>query len=1110
MGKMSVPAAGVMLAVQIVLSVSAAAEQLELEGLEESSALQAFWTDTAPVLDGKMDDACWKDAPESKEFILLGGNSPAQYQARARVCYDAEKIYVFMRADGPPFTKEELDISRPGRKFQGYGEMLLGWDELGFLLENPVNKHVDCFCFATDPLARRSDSRSDDKNGIERFNPLEVRTSRDANGWSAEMGVPFIELGSWYANLGSTPAPGAVWKILFFRNHGRFSEFSTSPAAKEGYRKNRQLGEIVFKGRRSGPQLPSVTMNIPGADDTHVEIKSNSEAELKCRYVQIFSLDNLVEKGEKAFKGSLQLPWLVSRSREYDLSYMMNVQVLQEGKLVFTGLSQRNICPGYYHYDFCEKLLKMGIARLEGLPGKRAADLLGKFNALKKRCDELKARLDSCERHGDKQWNEASDEILRTLRQKTLEGNPEYSILPCILRALEKARVGLAAHKETPPQVPEIKDRAEKLKPELDNLLRRAEECPNSRQEVEKLAADTADFARAAEVLDFDAWRAQLAAKAPGAKFAALPISAYAKSFPKRKLGITCKEKIVFSLAGGEGESFQIYLAPLNGEVKDMDVSFSPLSKVPGGAAEIPASAFSWRIVNYMLMLGAKDGENPLANEDPEAVVPQLFYPDPLYPGKPFILPADDQRTVWIDLQCPPKTPPGEYSGKVAVSGGGAKFEIPISVHVFAFDLPEKPTLRVNHWFAPFYGKKIFGEGSSASYTPEMFEQDCAFLAKYRLPHFVDDRSAFMENVRFYLEKDGSFTADFSEIAKFYDIAQKYGANWVKASLSCNAGAFCGWDVGCIRFTDRQTGKERLLSEIIPEFYEKMKFGEAAVMDNPAWQSFFRQFADFLDKRGLLEKNAYYEICDESGVDVILKTHKKLKDICPKMPLGNFGPHPLQVNRDGETSFGLTDIWGPHLTKLDDPKMADAIRERVGKHGERCMAYLCNSFENAPHVAIHRSFLGPRLAHWQAWRHNIDAFLMFMINNGPINGSLDKKIMEKPLETRFDGPWEIDKGMEEWGGAYLLPGPDRTMIPTMRLTALRDGMEDYEYFQILKARADAFKPGTDEEKKLLESARSALDPPQDICGGICEWTTDESKVNAHRARLAELIAKLPP
>ena len=129
-----------------------------------------------------------------------------------------------------------------------------------------------------------------------------------------------------------------------------------------------------------------------------------------------------------------------------------------------------------------------------------------------------------------------------------------------------------------------------------------------------------------------------------------------------------------------------------------------------------------------------------------------------------------------MDFHCPPRhAPPASTAGSCASPPGGLGLTSLIQATVYGFDLPPNPTLRINHWFAPVYGR-VYDQPDI--YTPEMFEQDCAFLARYRLPHFLDERGPVMENVHLYWEGGGRLTADFTELGKFYDIAQRHGANW--------------------------------------------------------------------------------------------------------------------------------------------------------------------------------------------------------------------------------------------------------------------------------------------------------------------------------------------
>src|SRR5574337_941101 len=62
----------------------------------KKSPVDVSWTDHPPVLDGKMNDACWQNATVARDFVLLPKGSPTQ-QTEVRLAYDARYLYVFWR-----------------------------------------------------------------------------------------------------------------------------------------------------------------------------------------------------------------------------------------------------------------------------------------------------------------------------------------------------------------------------------------------------------------------------------------------------------------------------------------------------------------------------------------------------------------------------------------------------------------------------------------------------------------------------------------------------------------------------------------------------------------------------------------------------------------------------------------------------------------------------------------------------------------------------------------------------------------------------------------------------------------------------------------------------
>jgi len=84
-----------------------------------------------------------------------------------------------------------------------------------------------------------------------------------------------------------------------------------------------------------------------------------------------------------------------------------------------------------------------------------------------------------------------------------------------------------------------------------------------------------------------------------------------------------------------------------------------------------------------------------------------------------------------------------------------------------------------------------------------------------------------------------------------------------------------------------------------------------------------------------------------------------------------------------------------------------------------------------------------------------------------------------------------------------LEGP----VPSIRWELLRDGIEDYEYFRLLReeiARLEA--SGAD--PSLYAEAGELLEVPAEVCTDLTNFTTTPEPIHQHRAKLAEAIERL--
>jgi hypothetical protein len=142
-----------------------------------------------PAIDGTLDDQCWLDAIWDNSFIQYYPNEgvePSQ-QTKFALLYDANYIYVGVKAlDSAP----DSIISRLTRRDQIDG------DYVGIQLDSYLN-HRTAYCFFVSSSGVKKDYfiSNDGDNYDLNWNPIwYVKTSKDENGWYAEMKIPISQL----------------------------------------------------------------------------------------------------------------------------------------------------------------------------------------------------------------------------------------------------------------------------------------------------------------------------------------------------------------------------------------------------------------------------------------------------------------------------------------------------------------------------------------------------------------------------------------------------------------------------------------------------------------------------------------------------------------------------------------------------------------------------------------------------------------------------------------------------------------------------------------------------------------------------------------------------
>lgn len=516
--------------------------------------------------------------------------------------------------------------------------------------------------------------------------------------------------------------------------------------------------------------------------------------------------------------------------------------------------------------------------------------------------------------------------------------------------------------------------------------------------------------------------------------------------------------EVKLAAARNEAESFQILMRS-DQPVKGVNVEPGDL-KAPNGAA-IPAN--SARLYRQHQM----EITEPTYRND--AFKPG-WYPDPLIPFRhpvtgeplkgarftavPFDLPANETHGFWVDIVVPAKTPPGEYRGTYRATAEGQKpVELPVSLTVWDFELPRVSTL-VTAFGSPAgrmrdYYRRRAKEGKDKEPADwAAVETQCALMLSEHRFNATPPSGSLVPVAK----PDGSFEIPAEQIKAFRDFVDRYHVN-----------AFCTPHPSSAGVKDPEAEKPKLHAWL--KAWDKA----AAELDRPVL--FYTYLKDEPNKE---EEYRYVQTWGKavreakSVVKVLVVEQTKTQD-----------------EKWGDL-YGAVDIWCP-LFSLHDPETA-AQRQALG---EQVWTYtaLCQ-LKPTPWWHIDFPLLNYRVPAWMAWRYRMTGLLYW-------GGMSYWNEVDDPWSDAwtYGHPKEKERKGRVYNGEGTIVYPARPVgyegiAPSLRLKALRDSIEDYEYFAIAQKIGLA-----DKAQEIVLS----------VAPSFFEWDKDPAAYEKARAKLAELI-----
>jgi len=518
-------------------------------------------------------------------------------------------------------------------------------------------------------------------------------------------------------------------------------------------------------------------------------------------------------------------------------------------------------------------------------------------------------------------------------------------------------------------------------------------------------------------------------------------------------------KNVALAAARNEWESFQILLrsdAPLKGvNVEPGDL------KSPDKSVICAADAVLYRQHQLELTLPSYRNDNFKPGWYPDALIPfrhpltkQPLPADARFKAAPFDLPADETHGFWVDIFVPKDAKPGKYRGMYRVTADGREAaKIAVELTAWDFELPRVSTFQTAfgataQQVRSYYAQRAKAGKEADIKDPDAFEaQVNAEVSRHRFNAAPPDALLTPQK-----ESDGSYRFTTEQVDALRKFVDTYHVNAIHTPHPRRA------------VKDPEAEREKLHAWL--KSFDRM----AAELNRPG-VTFFIYLKD--------EPN------DEEEYHYVQKWGPPIraaKSVVKVMVV----EQTKTSNEKWGNLYGAVDIWCP-LFPLHDKETAAQRRT----FGETIWTYtaLCQ-MKPTPWWQIDFPLLNYRAPSWIAWRYHMVGLLYW----GAMSywkGVEDMWTDPKTLDRRKNGKGPLYQGE----GTLVYPGRAAGydgIAPSLRLKALRDSIEDYEYLAILERaglRAEA-------EKIVLPLAESWF-----------QWEKDAAAYNKAREKLAALIVK---
>ncbi len=641
--------------------------------------LAAVRADKAPAIDGKADDAAWKDAFSVSTFGKIDFKGYSDRKNAVRFLFDDKNLYIACTGE----ISSWQDWLASNRDHDAGA-----WEDESFeIFIDPGRTQKDYYHFIVNAVGSTQEGKGwDDRN----YNPkYEAKAGHDDKSYTVEVAIPWEAL-----DLKAAPKDGDVWGINVCRNDKELKETSSVRPVNNTFHDAKSFAEIQF-GPAPQVYLDNFSFDQIVKGDNVLKFRAYGKAvEGTKALLFVAHPEDMVEVPLNS-KGVTELPFKLNVSGTTKLmlvlvkddkklnTYEFEV-MLYEDRLVLPVTGGPDFYEGTPSIDLRldvrlpEQLLagkSVKVALKQGgmvLRGGAVSKLPGSYLAMPMDISKLPIG------HYELQVLLINNGMLM---QETTQ--PLNIIKSPYLGA--PAAAGNTVMNEAPELFASVWG---KIGPDVHWRIADANETAGM-----KLQGKTDEYAKA--YYDLRTWpEKQIASEKPATAFTGAQKQQgyvlFARHYAKRVFDYTVPEtgELLDQARGLQAFAAQGQYEPMTFAIhalKDQSGVKVELSDLKSGSVTLGKENLDVRVVRSY----PKNASSPWwDNEDPATKLPlKQVIPLALEKLDSFDVPAGRTKQVWITVKAPDNCPPGLYTGTATVAVGGKSRQVPLTLRVLPFAL---------------------------------------------------------------------------------------------------------------------------------------------------------------------------------------------------------------------------------------------------------------------------------------------------------------------------------------------------------------------------------------------------------------------------------------